>query len=198
MRIHLLGPSGSGTTTLGSLIAQTLMIRHLDADSIFWLPTDPPFTHKRGYEERKQALASSLDEQDVWVLSGSVLGWGDFVRERADLLIYKYVEPETRISRLRAREARRHGPRIEAGGDMEVAHREFIAWALSYESGGMDQRSRLSELTWLEACREKVLVLEGQRSPREELDLVLLSARRQKGQSLVHQDGHVGTGLDGH
>jgi adenylate kinase family enzyme len=43
-RIHILGASGSGTTTLGAALADRLGHPHVDADSLFWLPTDPPFT----------------------------------------------------------------------------------------------------------------------------------------------------------
>ena len=47
LNIHVMGASGSGTTTLGQALAAKLGIRHLDTDHFFWMPTDPPFTMQR-------------------------------------------------------------------------------------------------------------------------------------------------------
>jgi adenylate kinase family enzyme len=47
MFIHLLGPSGSGTSILGKAISQRLNIPWFDSDDIFWIKTDPPYTKKR-------------------------------------------------------------------------------------------------------------------------------------------------------
>ncbi len=56
MKIHLLGPSCSGTTTLGKLIAKEYKIPWYDTDDIFWIKTDPPFTQKRELNERIEIL----------------------------------------------------------------------------------------------------------------------------------------------
>ncbi|ETX02276.1 MAG: hypothetical protein ETSY1_04195, partial [Candidatus Entotheonella factor] len=76
-RIHLLGASGSGTTTLGRALVERLNCPHFDTDDYFWLPTDPPFTHKRDTPWRQQRLMDDLTTHDAWVLSGSLCGWGD-------------------------------------------------------------------------------------------------------------------------
>src|SRR4029450_13094001 len=76
-RIHILGASGSGTTTLGRALAERLQCSHFDTDDYFWLPTDPPFTHQRERIERQRLLMDDLTAQDSWVLSGSLCGWRD-------------------------------------------------------------------------------------------------------------------------
>jgi adenylate kinase family enzyme len=55
-RIHILGASGSGTTTLGRAMAERLNYTHFDTDAYFWLPTDPPTTEKREITLRQQLL----------------------------------------------------------------------------------------------------------------------------------------------
>src|SRR5215831_19118831 len=70
-RIHILGASGSGTTTLGRALAARLQCAHLDTDDYFWLPTDPPYTQQRERTERAQLLMGDLTAQDAWVVSGS-------------------------------------------------------------------------------------------------------------------------------
>src|SRR5687768_2656108 len=74
-RIHILGASGSGTTTLGAAVAGVLSVPHLDTDVFFWLPTDPPFTTRRPLPERLALLRERLSPAGGWVLSGSAVGW---------------------------------------------------------------------------------------------------------------------------
>ena len=57
MLIHIMGASGSGTSTLAAALSQRLAFVHLDADDYYWLATDPPFTNKRDPRERTNLLA---------------------------------------------------------------------------------------------------------------------------------------------
>lgn len=41
-RIHLMGASGSGVTTIGRALAGRLALPHHDTDDYFWLPTVRP------------------------------------------------------------------------------------------------------------------------------------------------------------
>jgi len=76
-RIHLVGASGAGTTTLGRALAARLGAVHFDTDDFFWLPTDPPFEKIRERAERQALLGVALAREPAWVLSGSLCGWGD-------------------------------------------------------------------------------------------------------------------------
>ena len=42
-RIHIMGASGAGVTTLGRALADTLGLPHHDTDDYYWRPTDPPY-----------------------------------------------------------------------------------------------------------------------------------------------------------
>ena len=59
-RIHIVGASGSGTTTLAIALAREIGGAHLDTDDFYWLPTDPPFTTKRPVEQRLKLLEAEL------------------------------------------------------------------------------------------------------------------------------------------
>jgi adenylate kinase family enzyme len=172
MKIHLLGPSCSGTSTLGKLIAGKYEFPWYDTDDIFWIKTDPPFTKKRERNERINLL-KNIFKNDSLVLSGSAMGWGDFIKNDLDIIIYKYVKQEIRIKRLLKREKERYGKRIEFGNDMHELYKEFVAWNKRYETGGIEMRSRESELTWLENIRCKIIKLEGNNPPEDELKKVL-------------------------
>ena len=59
-RIHILGASGSGTSTLGSALARRLGVKHADSDSLYWLPTNPPYTTPRPPGARQALLLRTL------------------------------------------------------------------------------------------------------------------------------------------
>ena len=111
-RIHIVGASGSGTTTLGVALAREIDGSHLDTDNFFWLPTDPPFTTKRPVEQRMKLLQAELT-RDSWVLSGSLMGWGDLLIPRFDLVVFLYVPPDVRLERIMERERQRYGADID-------------------------------------------------------------------------------------
>jgi adenylate kinase family enzyme len=114
-RIHILGASGSGTTTLGRALAERLPSPHFDMDDYFWLPTDPPFTHQREHTERQQRLMDALTAHNAWVVSGSLCGWGDVAIPLFALVIFLWIPHEVRMERRHRREHVRFGERILLG-----------------------------------------------------------------------------------
>ncbi len=150
--IHVLGASGSGTTTLGAAIAQAFGHVHLDTDDYYWEPTDPPFQQKREPVARVEMLGAALDAHPRWVLSGSLCGWGDVFVPRFDLVIFLFVPTDVRLARLLERERRRFGSGVLAlGGPMHGIHEVFMVWAAGYDDGGEEMRSRRQHERWLAA-----------------------------------------------
>ena len=127
-RIHILGASGSGTTTLGAALVDRLGHPHVDADALFWLPTDPPFTTQRPADDRRALLHRLLPVAGQWVFSGSAPKWGTRLEPFYDLVVFLRLNPAVRMERLRRRQAARYGRRIETGGDMAGANVDFLKW----------------------------------------------------------------------
>jgi adenylate kinase family enzyme len=159
-RIHVLGASGSGSTTLGGALAAHLGVPQVDADRVFWLPTDPPFTHRRPRRERLAVLARDLPADGDWVFSGSAIGWATPLEPVYDLIVFLRLDPTERMARLRAREAARYGARIFPGGDMAQASAAFFAWAAAYDTSGPAQRSLAAHEAWLTHQTAEVLRLD--------------------------------------
>lgn len=168
VHIHILGASGSGTTTLGRLLGERLQIPHLDTDDFFWMPTDPPFTTQRPVPERLALIEQAMDGAPGWVLSGSALKWGTPLEPRYDLIVFLKLDPAVRMERIRRREAERYGARILPGGDMVETSRAFIDWAASYDTAGPEQRSLAAHEAWLAGRQTPVLRLDSMR-PKTEL-----------------------------
>jgi len=172
-RIHILGASGSGTTSLAAVVSRTYGHRQLDTDSFFWVPTNPPFRQQRPREERLALLGQALRESIPWVLAGSLCGWGDPFIPEFDLVVFLAVPTPVRLARLLAREIERYGEAaIAPGGELQKAHVEFLDWAGRYDAGGPDIRSRALHEAWLATLPCPVVRLEGAKSAREQLQRI--------------------------
>jgi adenylate kinase family enzyme len=149
-RVHVLGGSGSGTTTLARALAAELRSACFDTDDFYWLPSDPPFQHKREIPARITLLDDALFRHDNWVLSGSFGGWGDVFIPYLTDVIFLTLAPSVRMARLRAREVTRYGHvRIAPGGDLHHAHEAFMEWAALYDVSGHSQRSLDQHERWI-------------------------------------------------
>jgi adenylate kinase family enzyme len=148
-RIHILGASGSGTSTLGSALARRLGVLHADSDSLYWLPTDPPYTTPRPAEDRQALLARRLPVAGDWVFSGAATKWAAPLESFYDLVVFLRLDPAIRMDRLRRREAERWGARIQPGGDMAAINAAFIAWAEAYDTAGSLRRGLITHEAWL-------------------------------------------------
>ena len=177
--MHILGASGSGTTTLGAAVAARLVHAHLDTDDFFWFPTEPKFEKIRPREERVALLGAALDRPGGWVLSGSLCGWGDVFIPRFDLVVFIYLPPDLRLARLARREVGRYGAEaIAPGGVHRAKYEAFMAWAAAYDAGGVE-RNRTMHEQWLTALPCPVLRLTTVAPVTEHVEAVLarLSSR---------------------
>ncbi len=159
--VHIFGASGSGTTALGRALAKATGWKQLDSDNYFWLSTAVPYTVKRPVEERVLLMNRALDRVEGAVVSGSLCGWGDPLIPRFTLAVRLYTDTELRIQRLKRRERRHFGSRIDEGGDMAENHRIFLEWAAGYDEGGLDTRSRAMHDAWEMLLHCPVLRLNG-------------------------------------
>ena len=163
MRVHILGASGSGTTTLGAAVAKRLDCAHFDTDTFYWEPSEPPFQQPRPVERRRKHLARALSAER-WVLSGSLCGWGAPYIGLFQWVVFLSASTETRLARLREREERVFGAgALEPGGSMFESHRDFLGWARAYDEGTPDMRSLAGQTRWLRDLDCPVLRLDGEK-----------------------------------
>ncbi|KAH7324021.1 adenylate kinase [Rhexocercosporidium sp. MPI-PUGE-AT-0058] len=176
-RIHILGASGSGVSTLGTNLSSALSIPIFDVDDYYWLPTNPPFTTKRSIPERlslmKPLISSAQEEHGGWILAGSMISWGNELMEDVEHVIFIYTPTEMRMARLRQREFMRHGDRIKEGGDMYDESTAFLIWAEKYDNPTLDEgRSRRLHEEWLKGVKVPITRLDGS----EEVSVVIKNA----------------------
>ncbi|SHG89269.1 hypothetical protein [Bradyrhizobium erythrophlei] len=163
-RIHIMGASGSGATSLGRALADALAVPHHDTDDYFWQPTVPPYQRKRDRIERLRLMQEVFLPRADWVLSGSLEGWGDDIARDFDLVIFLSTAREIRLQRLRAREARHFGSdAVAPGGWRHHDTEDFVEWASHYEDGDREGRSLAKHEAWLAQLPCPVLRLDGSR-----------------------------------
>jgi len=163
-RIHIVGASGSGVTSLGRALADALALSHHDTDDYFWQPTVPPYQRKRERAERLRLMQEVFLPRADWVLSGSLEGWGNDIIPYFDLVIFLSTSREIRLQRLRAREAAHFGgDAVAPGGWRHHATEDFVEWASHFEDGDREGRSLAKHEAWLAALPCPVLRLDGSR-----------------------------------
>lgn len=167
-RLFIMGASGSGTTTLGRAIADKWAIPHADADDYFWRPTSPPYREQRTPVERLSLMREVFVPRSTWVLSGSIMGWGEDLMAKFDAVVFLTLDSETRMTRLRARERIRELELARSGGFDQAAHQEFMSWAQGYDNPDFAGRNRSRHEQWLEILSCPTLRLETSR-PVDEL-----------------------------
>lgn len=82
-RVHIVGPGGSGKTTLGRQLARILRVEPVDLDLIAYGNGVGP---KRSGAERQAAVAD-IASGGKWVTDGGY-AWPSHLFERADLLVW--------------------------------------------------------------------------------------------------------------
>ena len=183
-RVHILGASGCGVSTLGRAVARASRWSYFDTDDFYWQPTDPPFVVKRPPCDRVERLLAVTEPDEPWVLGGALDGWGDALIERFDLVVFLRAPTEVRIDRLRERERRRFGRRVGSGGDMDGHHQRFLAWAASYDDATLTSglRSRARHEAWLAMLPRPALRLDATRSvealTKDVLSVLSMGSRR--------------------
>lgn len=120
-------------------------------------------------------LGAALDgAPGGWVVSGSLVKWGDPFIPRFDLVVFLSLPPEIRMARLKAREIARYGAAALApGGWAHKMHSEFLEWAARYDTDGIEVRSRVTHDSWLARVPCPVLRLDSRESVAALADAVM-------------------------
>jgi adenylate kinase family enzyme len=181
-RIHLMGASGSGVTTLGRTLADRLALPHHDSDDYFWLPTTPPYQTLRPIPDRLRLIREMFLPRCDWVLSGSVTGWGEELVAHFDLVVFVITPRDVRLKRIRAREAAHFGADAVAPGGWRHEETEaFIEWASHYEAGDREGRNLAKHEAWVANLPCPVVRVDGARPIAELVEQLCSDLRRLPG-----------------
>ena len=157
--IVVFGAGGTGKTTLACELARLLKFEHFDTDDYFFEQTEPPFTQARSLEKRIEILRPLLKSN--FVISGCLREWGGAFDSMLSMAVFLTAPTDVRIERVEEREFNRNGERIKPGGDLYARHRKFIDYIATYDNGGMETRSLVSQEAWEKTLACPVIRVDG-------------------------------------
>lgn len=160
-RIHIFGASGSGTSTVGKVLAEKLDITYFDFDDYYWLPSDPPFTKPREAEEKFRMIVNDTMDLDDFVISGHYAEEFKPIDDRLTHAIFIWVPAKIRQQRLRQRELDWFGDRVLPGGDMYDGHEAFVKWAGNYDLNNDTGRNIAKHTKRMKILKCPILKIEG-------------------------------------
>ena len=144
-RIAFLGLNGAGKSTLTHALARETGYFEMDVEDyyfpeqrqsrrqalensgvIFMEHTDVlPFSNPRTKQEVQAAIIEDMKAHPQLILSGVTMNWSDEILSRIEIAFWVQVPLEERLRRIQAREEKRFGARVLAGGDMFTQQAEF-------------------------------------------------------------------------
>lgn len=178
MKIHILGASCAGTTTLGEALSARLNIPYFDTDRFFWEKSAVPYTVKRDPKLRNQMLKNELNQTESYIVGGSLVSWGDEWKQMFNLAVFLYLPKEIRMERLVKREIKRYGNDIYDDPQRHKLFLEFMDWASKYDDRSFTGRNIGIHETWLASVKCPVMKIEGDTTVAERLERILAVINR--------------------
>jgi adenylate kinase family enzyme len=171
MRIAITGPSGSGKTTLAAELARTARLRHVELDALYHGPNWEPCT----IEVLRERVAAATDGDD-WVADSTYHTLlGDFVVERADVLVWLDLPVRLVLWRLLRRTHVRNRDKVELwNGNVEPG------WRVSLHTLIWPALQRAFENPWMFPARYADVNVRRLRSDRAVRAFVAEVERRER------------------
>ncbi|AUF83324.1 hypothetical protein CXP39_00675 [Mesoplasma syrphidae] len=131
MKIQIIGASATGKTTLAQYIAEKHNIKWIDTDSYYW-KSGTNETVKNTVEEKIALYKQDTENIDSYIVAGSTYSWYKEGFADVDLLVFLYLDEETRMQRLIEREIARYGKDALEIDENDNYTNEFIEWSRRY------------------------------------------------------------------
>jgi len=173
MKIHIMGASCAGSTTLGNALSVQTGFPYFDTDFYFWELSEQPFTIKRDRDARIQMLHEAVALHPNHIVGGSLVSWGDEWLSAFDLVVFLYVPPQIRIQRLKDREFERYGDVIYTDPERIAAYQKFLEWAQAYDANAISGRTLHIHEAWLSKVTCPVLEIRGNTTVAQRIDLIM-------------------------
>ena len=143
--IAIFGLNGGGKSTLTHALAKQIGYFEMDVEDYYFpvqresrkwalenngvIDTEHldelPFSNPRTKSEVQTAIMENIKTHPKFIISGVTMNWSNEILSRIDIGFWVQTPLEERLKRIQAREEKRFGARVLAGGDMFVQQMEF-------------------------------------------------------------------------
>lgn len=132
-RIHIVGPVGSGKTTLARRLSKEMGVKHTEIDNIVW--ERQAGGDRRRSEEERDALLERMTSEESWVIEGTHIGWTEVCFARADRILVMTLPEKTRRRRIVLRFLKQVAGVEQANYRPTVSMlRKMFRWSRDYET----------------------------------------------------------------
>ncbi len=133
--IMVCGLNGSGKSTVGRALAETLGYHFIDNEDLFFTRSAPnePYTNPRTREEAEALLAEEVRTHENFVFAAVKGDYGAEVPPLYTLSVLLEVPKDIRMQRIRQRSYRKFGDRMRPGGDLYESEEAFFRFAEARE-----------------------------------------------------------------
>lgn len=179
--IIIAGPSGSGKSSLGKIVAEKLGFPYFDVDDYIWKKdTSAPYTQMYSKAEKIRLLKSGIEPYEHFVMAGSMSSFHQAFDDNFEMMVFLYAEPEIRLRRVHKRAMERFGKRILEGGDLYESHQKFLESNRRYESDSSPNLGEQKE--WMKSLPCVKIELDGGRSLESNAQIIVEKWNKMKGE----------------
>ena len=170
--IMIIGPSGSGKSSLGKIVAEKLDFPFFDVDDYIWKKgTAAPYTQMYSKAEKISRLKSDIEPYEHFVMAGSMSSFHQAFDNNFEMMVFLYAGPEIRLQRVHKRAMERFGKRILEGGDLYESHQKFLESNRKYESDGSPNLTEQKE--WIKSLPCVKIELDGSKSLESSAQIIV-------------------------
>lgn len=98
--IMIAGPSGSGKSSLGKIVAEKLGFPYFDVDDYIWKKdTSAPYTQMYSKAEKIRLLKSGIEPYEHFVMAGSMSSFHQAFDDNFEMMVFLYAVRKNRAGR---------------------------------------------------------------------------------------------------
>ena len=142
MKIHIIGGSGTGKTTLADKLAEEYAIAHSDLDDLQWDNKAEGYGVKRDPKERDAMLAEILATDD-WIIEGVYYKWCAQCFEDADKIYLLNTPRSIYRRRIIKRYVKRKLHIVKGKKETLKSLRALLKWADKYQKVDMEEIKKI-------------------------------------------------------
>lgn len=162
--VAIVGGNGSGKTTIGKELANSLGYKHMDVEDYYFKPSVIPYTNSRTKDEVQKLLLSDIQKYRKFILSSVNCDYGEEINALYNYVIYIHVPLDIRIDRVKQRSFNKFGTRILEGGDMYDQEQKFFKFVASRTMDKTD--------LWLQSVTCPIIHIDGTNSVENNIKII--------------------------